>query len=254
MLINIISDIHLDVNSELVSREIFDLGKNTINIFAGDITPDIDEKIRFFKSFSGKVVFVNGNHDYYSDCLNYEDIIDLTRQKISRYGTNNIVFLENDVVFIENLRIIGCTLWVDFDLYGTKEYSKYIAIKNINDFKNILTKNKLLTPDDVEQIHFKSRNFIENQLKIDWHGKTIIVTHHSPHAASISPRFLSSNLNPSYASNLEFLINKYSPTLWIHGHIHNFFDGMIGNTRLISNPYGYDHENTFYKYPFVIEI
>lgn len=41
------------------------------------------------------------------------------------------------------------------------------------------------------------------------------------------------------------LIEKYQPTLWIHGHTHEKADYMIGNTRIVSNPRGYNRETLY---------
>lgn len=40
-------------------------------------------------------------------------------------------------------------------------------------------------------------------------------------------------LTTGFASNLEDLIIKYQPELWIHGHVHDAVDYSLGKTRLI---------------------
>ena len=44
--------------------------------------------------------------------------------------------------------------------------------------------------------------------------------------------------------------------LWIHGHVHNNFDYMIGDTRVICNPRGYEmyQENFEFKPDFEVDI
>ena len=46
------------------------------------------------------------------------------------------------------------------------------------------------------------------------------ITHHAPTPRSIAARFHGSALNPAFASNLERLIARYQPALWIRGHMH----------------------------------
>ena len=44
--------------------------------------------------------------------------------------------------------------------------------------------------------------------------------------------------------------------LWIHGHVHNNFDYMIGDTRVICNPRGYEmyQENFEFKPDLEVDI
>jgi Icc-related predicted phosphoesterase len=70
--------------------------------------------------------------------------------------------------------------------------------------------------------------------------KTVVMTHHAPSFQSISPHYAGSDLNAAYASEL---YNAYSddamPILHIHGHVHDSFDYMLGDTRVVCNPRGY---------------
>ena len=67
-----------------------------------------------------------------------------------------------------------------------------------------------------------------------------MITHHAPTPRSIAPRFHGSALNPAFASNLERLIARYQPALWIHGHMHNSVDVTVGETRVLANSAGYN--------------
>lgn len=256
MFLNIISDLHLDVNNrDVINEKIFDLGPDVINIIAGDIDPNISEKINFLsKKFSGKTIFVNGNHDYYYHDLANENVKIQTNNYIRKNNINNIVFLEKDVHYIDDLKIIGCTLWVDFNLYKTPVYSRYLAEKKINDYKNINYNGKLITTENVLEKNKESVKFLISELNKNWHGKIIVVTHHSPLPESLNIEFYGDNLNPAFASDLRNIIENYSPDLWIHGHIHAYSNYFVNKTQIICNPYGYDFEPIKYKYPFVIKI
>jgi hypothetical protein len=52
-------------------------------------------------------------------------------------------------------------------------------------------------------------------------------------------------MNGGYSSDLsEFIMDHPQIKLWTHGHTHEEFDYMIGSTRIVCNPRGYDgHEN-----------
>jgi hypothetical protein len=51
-------------------------------------------------------------------------------------------------------------------------------------------------------------------------------------------------MNGGYHSDLsEFILDRPGIKLWTHGHTHELFDYMIGSTRVVCNPRGYDgHE------------
>ena len=83
----------------------------------------------------------------------------------------------------------------------------------------------------------------------------MVITHHSPTPRSIAPRFRGSVLNPAFASDLEPLITRYQPALWIHGHMHNSVDVALGATRVLANPGGYDAaENPRYDPVLCVEV
>ncbi len=66
------------------------------------------------------------------------------------------------------------------------------------------------------------------------------MTHFAPSWQSISPEYGNSEINGYYASDLEDLILRKRPALWVHGHIHARNDYRIGETRVICNPAGYE--------------
>jgi hypothetical protein len=64
-----------------------------------------------------------------------------------------------------------------------------------------------------------------------------------------------SDLNRFFLSNMEWAIRKYKPKLWVHGHTHSSMDYVLGETRILCNPYGYHHEkNPEYQKDLVIEL
>ena len=59
---------------------------------------------------------------------------------------------------------------------------------------------------------------------------------------SIRHWFEGDPFNCAFASNLDRVIDRYQPELWIHGHMHDPVDEELGRTRLLANPAGYRHE------------
>jgi hypothetical protein len=70
----------------------------------------------------------------------------------------------------------------------------------------------------------------------------VVCGHHAPSKASTHPRYKSEILvNGAYSTNLdEFILDRRQIKLWTHGHTHETFDYMIGTTRIVCNPRGYD--------------
>ena len=52
-------------------------------------------------------------------------------------------------------------------------------------------------------------------------------------------------MNGGYASDLsDFILDHPQIKLWTHGHMHQCFDYMIGSTRVVCNPRGYEGYET----------
>lgn len=71
----------------------------------------------------------------------------------------------------------------------------------------------------------------------------IVMTHHAPSFQSTAEIYKGDPINPGFGSDLDDYIAKSNISLWVHGHMHNSSDYMIGNTRIICNPRGYGTEN-----------
>jgi hypothetical protein len=64
------------------------------------------------------------------------------------------------------------------------------------------------------------------------------------------------HMNGAYHSDLsEIMLDNTHIKLWTHGHTHHCFDYVIGETRVVCNPRGYDgYEDTGWDPMKVIEI
>jgi len=72
--------------------------------------------------------------------------------------------------------------------------------------------------------------------------KFVVVGHHAPSKLSTHPRYKNEEImNGGYSSDLSaFILNNPQIKLWTHGHTHEDFDYMLGSTRIVCNPRGYD--------------
>ena len=85
--------------------------------------------------------------------------------------------------------------------------------------------------------------YIDNTLNEVAAWKSVVVVgHHAPSKQSTKPRYKDDyHMNGGYSSDLEsFIIDRPQIKLWTHGHTHDEFDYMIGSTRVVCNPRGYD--------------
>ena len=155
---------------------------------------------------------------------------------------------ERLVCTIDDVRFIGVTLWTDFRLKAgalDEAWAHHEVGRAAPDFTGAMrdsnAHNGLLTTQESARRHGDDRAFIEDQLaKAREDGLTpVVITHHAPSPRCIRPWFEKSRLNPGFASNLDALIEKYQPVLWVHGHMHDPVDEWVGSTRIIANPHGF---------------
>ncbi len=186
------------------------------------------------------ILYIAGNHEYYHG--KYDEVSDQLRD-LSQLP--NFHFLENNEIILKDVRILASTLWTDYRLFGPGQYIKALqtARQSMNDFQIIAFKEKsvyrILHPHDTILFHQRSIKYLTKKLSEPFEGATVVVTHHLPSKQSVTKFYKNDILSASFASNLDRLIKKYQPNLWIHGHTHTNFDYFIGDTRIICNPRGY---------------
>jgi hypothetical protein len=152
-----------------------------------------------------------------------------------------VTFLERGTAEIAGARFIGATLWTDFNLFGSPVLAKHRAIEAMNDYRLIaFSPREDFTPDVAAREHAKAVGFISEALREPFDGPTVVMTHHAPSARSIAGRYADDALSPAYASHLDGLVGNSGAALWQHGHIHVSRRYVIGRTRVLANPRGYD--------------
>jgi Icc-related predicted phosphoesterase len=133
-------------------------------------------------------------------------------------------------VEIRGITFFGATLWSNF---GENPLCEYQCSKTIGDFRHTP-----FTTQDIRQEFYDTVEFLyETNLK-----DAVVITHFSPSMQSSHEKWAGSWMNPYFHNSLEHLILDKQPTLWIHGHTHDFSDYKIGDTRVYCNPLGYPSE------------
>lgn len=231
MKILVLSDLHLELQRfEAAQAEV------DVIVLAGDIHKSNLGIYWARETWPNKpIVYVTGNHEFYN-----HDRITVLESLRSAAKEQDVHFLENDEVFIDGVRFLGCTLWTDFHLFGTEKQQvcKDIANQRMCDFSMINESGIRFTPEDSIKLNLVSKNWLANKLLNESvEGSTVVVTHHCPSWASVAPKYRSDHLSACFASRLESLMGKSD--LWIHGHTHESFEYELNGTRVICNPRGY---------------
>jgi predicted phosphodiesterase len=218
--LGIMSDLHMEFSPWEFTPE-----PDVFYINAGDIHSNWLTRERWL-SFFPDMFYILGNHDYYH--REFGNPYNFMKTKILEDGT----------------KIAGATLWTD--LSNFVEWGNYVH--NLIDVRFI---------DKLDYDAYNNAHKIHKQFLLESKAD-IIVSHHAPSYKSLHPRYIGNIANSGFITELEQDILEMAkpPKLWIHGHVHDPFDYIIGETRVICWPRGYPGEREhFANYqPKVIEI
>jgi len=251
MQIAIISDVHLEFgrgNLKVPSADIIILAGDIFNIDVQhiDTTQEQSHVLRaktFIKECSDNaknVVMVLGNHEHYGSCITH--VAPFIKEFLSEF--KNVHVLVNESIVIDGVPIFGATLWTDFRR-NDPVISRQVQL-TLSDFEQIKnTDNNPVTTTYLYHLNQETRSDIVSFLSRYGHD-SIIVTHHAPTWACITPAFSTDVVSYGYANTgLDDIIFDNGPRLWIHGHLHDPLDFKHGNTRILCNPRGYIRHDPF---------
>jgi len=203
------------------------------------------------------VIYVMGNHEFYHG--KFYAGIDYMRDEIAKYP--NIYMLEQDTKIIDDVVFVGGTLWTNMN---KRDPLTMHAIEGMmSDFRVIRNDKRsfaAMSAQDVAIRHDKTLGYIKLIVEEHKDKKCVVVGHHSPSFQSVHPMYAHETLmNGGYHSDLsEFILDHPQIKLWTHGHTHHPFDYMIGETRIVCNPRGYENdgysEDTGWNPNIVLEV
>jgi len=222
MKITVISDLHLECHPNLINF-VNELNNSAdLLVLAGDICYPSQLKVAmdtFCERFT-KVIYVPGNHDYWTQSF---DVIEALMSLVQK-DHNNLYILDNDIAVVDGTRIIGTTMWFPDRPDNILYERMFVDFEKITNFRNeVYVKNE------------KSVDFLNTNVQ----REDIVVTHHLPVWQSVPEQWKGHQSNRFFVCDMSELILDRKPQIWIHGHTHNSFDYKAGNTRVICNPYGY---------------
>lgn len=235
------------------------------------------------------VVYVCGNHEYYHG----DFATDLGNLRNRLGYLKNLHILEKEFVEIGDTMFFGASLWTDMNkedpltIQHIKGYMNDYHIINCSDevvnYKYHVNKDKPVGMSDEEwmaldyndRVTLKfgtreakfspERSVVEHKATLKAldeaigsrsNDKWVVVGHHAPSKLSTKPQYERDVIvNGAYSSDLsEFILDHPQIKLWTHGHTHHNFDYMIGGTRIVANPRGYDgyeYQADIFKLQFI---
>jgi predicted phosphodiesterase len=258
MRINILSDLHLDVWAMDEPCRLTHPAAD-LTIVPGDLCELKNHALgsAFLASIPNAVLYVPGNHDWYN--YNHDDGV----AAHAVYGKlENVTVLDPGYVVIDGIRFIGATWWSRLSwAVGAAGSAKSILKRNsqlvenhVNDFFRIKTCGRLMRAHDSVAWHKAERRFIVDQIQQAREAgqRIVVATHFGPTRGSIVPKYANHPLNPYFAN--DDVEATTGVGLWVHGHIHDPVDYVIGECRVVANPLGYPNERRIEHYDSLFTI
>ncbi|MBV8170661.1 MAG: metallophosphoesterase [Candidatus Eremiobacteraeota bacterium] len=226
MKVQIVSDLHLEEHPLAPFEPQAD-----VLVVAGDTHDEPASFGRWFGSLPSNipVVAVLGNHEF--DRKRFGEVLPAFREAVKPFA--NVHLLEEERIDIGGVAFLGANLWTD--MRGGRDAPAVARVLKHFDMHGV-------TVDDLMALHKHGVAWLERDYPRDVQH-VVVVTHTAPSFGSQHPRFAGSPLNGFFASDLDALVHRLQPQLWIHGHMHDPVDYNIGASRVISNPRGYAGEN-----------
>ncbi|MEO3711502.1 metallophosphoesterase [Roseateles flavus] len=253
MRFQLISDLHLERDPLFQCRpakgaEVLILAGDIGSYQSGSLLAARDFGLSRFSPSSGPwdhVLFVPGNHEY--DQLDFLETHSRLADVCESLG---ITFLERSSIVLSGIRILGTTLWSDFDaltatLKGPVDNEKAIAIreKAFRAANFYLRKNSTLAGGaqllaaDIRELGLTCQKWLTTALAEPFEGKTLVVSHFAPSLRSADPRYGITPGTAGFCNSLDHLFPYVD--VWAHGHLHCPNIYQAGRCRVVSNSLGY---------------
>lgn len=248
MKLQILSDLHIDSYARQ-TQPIGTIPKTDADIIlvAGD-TANSDKGMPWLQQqatdLQVPLITIAGNHEYFD-----ENVLDFDH-KLAQWDNYDAItgqgvrVLQCQHVDIGDVRILGCTLWTDYQ-YQANDDTMTIAKRFMRDYQQIYAADQLFSPEQSVQLHRQQRQWLKQAL-IDAKAlgkKTVVMSHHSISPLSVSEKYATLPSNAAFVSDLSaWMYESWAPVLWVHGHTHEAFDYHINDTRVVVNPRAYPSE------------
>jgi predicted phosphodiesterase len=274
MRIQLLSDLHLDVDPGFTATPA--PGADLL-ILAGDIgglpgaplarygQPDwyLSRFSPALGNWPSPVAYLPGNHEF--DGQDFDEAYAQLRDLCERLG---ILWLEGQTLTHGEVRIIGSTLWSDFDAladrpdgvpgamaYNLQQREKAFRAANFYLSKcGTVRYGQTFDAAAMREEALACQHFLRAEIAKPFDGKTVVVTHFAPSLKSHDPRYGLTPGTAGFCNTLDDLVAQAD--IWLHGHLHCASDYRIGKCRVRANPLGYAKrgEQELFDPQLVIEL
>jgi hypothetical protein len=162
-----------------------------------------------------------------------------------------INFLHQRVEVFRGVRLVGCTLWSDFEALVpangalTQQLKAREKAERAADFYLRKTgttfQGEPFLSGAVRAQAEADQAWLTQALAEPFEGPTVVITHFAPSLLSADPRYGLTPGTAGFCNSLDHLL-PYA-THWLHGHLHCAHDYVSQGCRVIANPLGYAKKN-----------
>lgn len=238
--IAVMSDLHFEFHRDYGQSFVALLDPTDIDILilAGDISNSagIADALKLFAQRYKETLYISGNHEYYhGDRIGTHTAI----AESAKTCDGKVKWLNNTIHVAHEHRFLGTTLWFNEDKRAPKH--------QMNDFRHIRDFESWVYEENRKAVQFLRREMQKDD---------IVITHYLPPIHSIHSSYIGSPLNAFFVHDMTSLIEERRPKLWVHGHTHHSVDTVVGETRVVCNPFGYARyeENSLFNEKLVIDV
>lgn len=254
MRIRYVSDLHIDLNGGAKKCPLFsdkireDVTKDEVLVIAGDVVNDIHHPrfeafLKMCKERWKKVIFVSGNHDFFTG-----KSMKRTEDDMRKLCKNlDVTFLNKDVEIVDGVPFIGCTLWSRPSMEAYLAIWKSFGDSQINIDREDGTTSKMNYTDYIS-IHEDHEEWLTKTLeKYKNYDKRVVITHHAPtRKDACHPKYKDSITNGFFLNDMDSLLSPLGigkKGLYIFGHTHWNTYQERNDWVITSNCIGYTFKN-----------
>ena len=250
MKIQLLSDLHLEAHPHFhpvaaADADVLVLAGDIGSYQAGSLLAGGDFGLKRFSPLHGwpvPVVFVPGNHEYDND--DFDTVHARLRNTCEALGMH---WLERETLVIDDVRLVGTTLWSDFDALidpkddVTEQFKKRgKAMRAANFYLRkaaTMRHGELFLAEQLREHSLVCQGWLRDALSTPFDGPTVAITHFAPTLGSVDPRYGLTPGSAGFCNSLDDLLPLAN--VWLHGHLHCAFDYVKDGCRIVANPLGY---------------
>jgi predicted phosphohydrolase len=215
-------------------------------IVAGDVARDrgrlLDALKHLGQCYPGGVFYIDGNEEHKDQLddlgASYRDLYRDLRM------IPNVVFIQDNVIIINGVAIVGTNAWWTYDFDQTNSVSPEETMQHIQDHFGITN----TTATDILGVAFNDVAYLQNSVrKLQTHNEVreiIIVTHTVPgpwlvsHDVDLVDSWMFNTQGNIHLGRVLLEDTEKKIKTWCFGHYHKPIDRQYMGVRYVSNPHG----------------